>query len=499
MKKNYLITIIVLVLFFLVSACSSQVDTQKQKKQALAKTGISESDSIDSDMDSSKNLRLWVWSELGSNQAEPEIKEIIRDNKIIAQTVYGSDDLAVLYDSFLMVEIDLAGIGKDPSELSVEWILQPQNDEPRIILSDPVQKSVRSQGFNIDFTSRFKVSINIIESESIAASQQHSFSVISPPSIKIVQPTSDIIIKYGDSVKFLANAVDGSGNFPVVIWVNKSNNIERLLGVGTEIDTNRLDIGYNSVTAYAVDNKGITMHTKPIHVIVPYQAVKTKIDMPKNEQTFEWNQPIVFFAKGNELEYSLTNLEDSDDEPSFTAGSGFLVNSLDSGNYRIAFRGKFGSASHLFTVKEKLKDIAQVTRVEGYVLMSGKQGDWQRVKTGDNIPEGYIVRTVDDGLAEIHLANGVIYILNQENSIRILPNGNIVKNLNREDLALYSLVDPENIEEVQKNLAPMIGQLQQLLKNHEIVELEAENKQDILLLLDLIFKGQLKIDEVTIE
>jgi len=183
MKKNYLITIIVLVLFFLVSACSSQVDTQKQKKQALAKTGISESDSIDSDMDSSKNLRLWVWSELGSNQAEPEIKEIIRDNKIIAQTVYGSDDLAVLYDSFLMVEIDLAGIGKDPSELSVEWILQPQNDEPRIILSDPVQKSVRSQGFNIDFTSRFKVSINIIESESIAASQQHSFSVISPGSV----------------------------------------------------------------------------------------------------------------------------------------------------------------------------------------------------------------------------------------------------------------------------------------------------------------------------
>jgi hypothetical protein len=340
---------------------------------------------------------------------------------------------------------------------------------------------------------------NKTASGNVIAAKKIEDSIVPRPSIQIVQPANDKIINYGDRIRFIANAVDGAGNFPVVVWAVKHNNVERVLGVGSELETDRLDIGYNTIIAYTIDFTGSILFASPVHIMIPYQAIKTRIELPKNNQIIEWNQPVLFYARGNELEYALTDVQASQEEASFLPGSGFFVESLPPGQYRVSFRGKFGTADHVFTVKDRLRDIAAAARIEGYVLMSGKQGEWHPVKTGDKIPEGYIIRAIGNGLAEIHLNNGVVYILNQGNAIRILANGNIVKNMNQEELALYSLVDPENIREVQKNLKPLIGSLEQLLKNHEIVELKSENKEDILHLLDLIFKGQLKIDEVTIE
>lgn len=498
MKKRLLTTTCFLLSLILGVACSSQQAVQQNetdtKSQAAAR-----SDQTGPEKAMGPGIRLWAWSELRNDEGDLKTTPFIQNNEIVSQSIGQNGRIPVPAGSFLTLEIDVSAIDPATRSLSVEWILKPSGKDPRQAMSMPNQYHYKSHWFDIDFESDFDAIIHVIKGGVIIASRQLLFTVATPPSIKIVQPSNDIIVAYEQSVKLVANAVDGAGNFPPIVWTVKNEAIERFLGLGNELETSAFDIGYNKVTANAIDFDGTVMKSDPIHVIIPYQAVKTRIETPKKDQAFEWNQPVRVFARGNDLEYALQDADELDSEPTFTPGSGFLKPTLPPGRHRITFRGEFGTDSLDFIVKDKLQDIAEVTRVEGHVIMSGEQGEWKKVSKGDRIPEGFIVRSINNGLAEIHLNNGVVYILNRGNAIRILPNGNIVKNLSREDLALYSLTDPENIKRVEKNLSPMISQLRVLLKNHEIEALEAENRQDIIHLLDLIFKGQLQIDEVTVE
>ena len=171
---------------------------------------------------------------------------------------------------------------------------------------------------------------------------------------------------------------------------------------------------------------------------------------------------------------------------------------LPPGEHRITFQGKYGTAVRRFKVKAKPLPIATAVRVQGQVWFSGKQGVWKSLKANHRIPAGFIVKTAADGFAEIQLDNGVVYLLKNGRSVRFLAGGRIAENLSRRELAVYSIVDPKRIDQAVTNLKPLIRQLERLLETHRVKRIEAENKGDVQHLLDLIFKGELPIEEISV-
>lgn len=480
---------LLLLVCFSAFACSdksqktSPIKTPDQPMEVVRETNINDNDIP---------ISLYVAGENIPSSA------LIKNGEIVSMSSFRNGKFPIYLNATLVFKYENHS-RRTRSNLYFKFLVTKKGGEIDLESGNPNEKlkPFNSFGFyKVTTTDDFTITMKLIKlangRASVIKSTSLAFEVFVAPQISIVQPSHDVVLEYGKKIKFIANAIDKKGNFPTIIWITRQNNYERIIGFGYELTTSFLDFGNNAITAYALDTEGNVTPSNIINIMIPYHIEKTKIIKPKNNAVFNWDQSVYFYARGNNLEYSL------DDQP-FKPGSGFLEKSLEPGPHKIEFKGKFGSAIHQFHIREKMAPIARFARVDGYVMMSGKQGDWIKVKSGDELPAGYIVRAVGNGLAELHLTNGLVYILNLGKSIRILENGNIVKNFTRDELALYSLVDSESINEIQKNLQPMISQLDQLLTKYEITELEAENKEDIIHLLDLIFKGQLKIDEIVIE
>jgi len=402
-------------------------------------------------------------------------------------------------NSLLSLKVTIENEKGNKKDYKAHWQIVKQSEKRDEQIKDDTQ-TIQKDYFKIpiDFIDKFTIHMMVFNlDDELITKNEFRFQVDDLPMVSIVEPATDQVKEYRQKIRLVANALDGVGNIPLIIWINKNEYTKRVLGVGGELKTSHLDFGNNEICAIAVDWRGKTMISDPVSIMVPTKVTTTKIILPKNNQKYRWNQPIMIYAIGNKLSYAL-------DEEKFQRGSGVIKSGLLPGEHLITFKGKYGEASHRFIVGEKVKIVARFTRVDGTVLKMDRGRQWKTVKTGDEIQEGYIIKAVGKGIAEIHLNSGIVFVLDQSKTIRILPGGSIEKNIieqniNQADLALYSIVDSQQISDIVNNLKPMIKQLEIMLETHEITQIKAENEEDVQDMMKMIFKGDLKIDELMFE
>jgi hypothetical protein len=387
-----------------------------------------------------------------------------------------------------------------PQKGTLQIILKDVGDQktfqnPKWQLITEEKKIAPALGFSVSFSVDLKKAFSLQLTEGGKASKTQikwSFQPAHLPWIKIIKPTHDSIIPFRKKIRFIANAGDSRGIVPQILWIIRHKNRDRLLGLGDELITRNFDIGFNEIRAIAVDSLGQRIESKPVAVIISYKAIKTKIITPSKKAKYSLHQPILFFAEGNKLEYSL-------DKSPFKMGSGFIKHSLQPGKHTIVFRGQFGTTTRVFQIGKAKEMVATVNRVKGIVLWSAGDGKWKPVANGMSIPVNHIVKTSENGFIELVLKNGVIYILKANKSIRLLPESKIVAYLAQEELEIYSITHPQKIEQAIKQLKPVVQELKQLLKNYTVKEITSQSTKDVNRLINSIANGNLSVNDLKID
>lgn len=335
-------------------------------------------------------------------------------------------------------------------------------------------------------------SVQLVPSAEELETLTWEFVTVKAPWIRIVKPVHDLVVKYRQPVTLVVNSQDYQGFLPEIIWYSVNGKTKKILGAGDEITTRWFDIGYNQVYAVAVDRAGQKSISDSIGVIVPYQKIDLKVLSPKSESQFDWNQPILAYAEGVNIEYSL-------DGESFRRGSGQVLTGLSAGKHELVFKSGRNLEKVRFTIKEPTDKQVKLNRVSGRVESSSGMNRWNRVESGNKIPYGYSIRTGDDGIAEILLPDGLVYVLNHNKSVKILPDGKLAENLSDDSMMVTSLAGSENTKQMIEQLKPMITTLDKMLEQYDVQSIEVDGDKDLQQLIDRLLKGYIHIEDISIQ
>ena len=345
--------------------------------------------------------------------------------------------------------------------------------------------------FPIEQRMAFRLQLKTIINQQVI-NKNFYFHTAPTANISITQPQLDKVLKEDQKVTLQATVNDGLGNRPLIAWVLKNKNYERLLGVGPQIEVKHLDRGYNEVRAVAMNWQGQQMHSRPVGLILPVKKVATQIKKPQNGSRLQPGKPVIFFAEGVDLQYSLDGEE-------FRPGGGFIRLGLISGAHRVTFRGRFGQASADFFIDPAPKQVARVVRIQGSLLLKQEKGFWRKIKEGAALPAGSVIQPGFKSLAEIQTREGMVHMIKSGESARLTTKGKLIRNLPAEELVVYQLIYPEDIQMAVDQLEQTVAQLKELQKTHYVQSITVEEGADVHQLIDLILQGKVEIKDIRLE
>ncbi|MDT8445465.1 MAG: hypothetical protein RRB13_01055 [bacterium] len=326
--------------------------------------------------------------------------------------------------------------------------------------------------------------------EPLQISRSYRWIAAGEPGMQLLEPKGDQVLKPGQSITLRASGADGMGQRPLVIWTAEVEGVQRLIGFGESLKTDRFSVGYNRVRAMGLDAQGNLVQSEQVGLLVPDPKGPIEIVSPPEAAVLQENKPVYLFARGADLQHSL------DGEP-FRPGPGSLRLGLKAGSHVLKVKGRRGEAERKFEVVSGSAPIGQVTALDGKLLKQVAPGTWIGLKVGDALSPGDRLRATE-GWAELHFDDGLVYKLNRDRSVQLLPGGGLAENLTPQEAAVYRIVDEKGIAEAVAQLKPFVGQLEQLLQDYQVQSVRTEDKADLERLLRGIRNGEIQLEEILI-
>lgn len=158
------------------------------------------------------------------------------------------------------------------------------------------------------------------------------------PSVIITAPANNSVLRYQESVVFLANATDledGPLTGNAVVW---SSDVDGFLGYGTSFVKNSLSVGEHVITATATDTDG-GEQSASVTIKVQNNPPRVIVTSPIDNSTHTYSKPITFVATVSDTEESILTGDsvvwESDKDGFLGFGTSFNRDSLSVGDHEI--------------------------------------------------------------------------------------------------------------------------------------------------------------------